>query len=220
MKLKTKQERERKQITKQGSDGHCIHDINMSLGWCDKAMDEPNVLPCAVSSSVMWDSKLNREWSGWELLELQGFDHEEQLGDWKSSELKDFAGEAFNGWTIAPVLISALAHLPDAQALFERSKLADAELRETKALGFGTDLADAGQFVSLAEYTKQFGYPGAGYNICSRDGILDVVVPPGASDDDGQDGEEGEGGECSESESKVEDSCVEDEAGEFEDFDP
>ena len=95
----------------------------MTLGWRDKGdAPDPNILPCIVSSSCMWDSKLSREWSGSELLALQGFDHDFQQGEGKSSELKDFAGEAFNGWTIAPVLIAALAHLPEAQALLEKSR--------------------------------------------------------------------------------------------------
>lgn len=77
---------------------------------------------------------------------LQGFDHEQLKGDWSSSELKDFAGEAFNGWTIAPVLIAALAHLPDAQETltkWQEGELGDGEDIDDADLEEGSELGEA-----------------------------------------------------------------------------
>ena len=158
----------------------------MTLGWCDKGdAPDPNILLCIVSSSCMWDSKLSREWSGSELLALQGFDHDCQQGEWKSSELKDFAGEAFNGWTIAPVLIAALAHLPEAQALLEKSRRCWSHLAEAKA----DDSLPGPQFVPTETYTKQFGNPDSkvntdeGHHMCVGDGMKGAMMP--SSDIDG-----------------------------------
>ena len=113
------------------------------------------------------------------------------------------------------MLISALAHLPEAQALFMASERAgESELSEWTL--------DAGKWWSIEEYTKKFGEPNSKKNqkrqhhICIKNGVKGVHVP-----DVEEISDEEMDGESEESESSLEpstDAEVSDE--EFQDFGP
>ena len=82
------------------------------------------MVPCVVSSSVMWITdkrrQVFRQMLGCELLALQGLDYAKQpLCDppMTQAELTDLAGNAFCGFTVAPLIIGVLSSFDLAKGL-------------------------------------------------------------------------------------------------------
>ena len=86
------------------------HDLNMSLDWLSRVVA---ICVCLVCSSCVWLSKRCRLLHGFEALRLQGFPihllHEDRLTSKKAMHM---AGNAFNGFVYAAIMVSAMMHLP------------------------------------------------------------------------------------------------------------
>ncbi len=96
-------------LVKQGVE--LFADVNLSIGWCRLL---PNIVPCLVSTTQLWSVSRRRIVCGEETLALQGFCHSAQRNTkkWRSRQLVDLAGNAFNGAVLVAVLTAALSSFP------------------------------------------------------------------------------------------------------------
>ena len=95
-------------------------DINLRFTWMRPS---PDVLPCIVSTSHIWQLQSRRELLGEEALAVQGFQHcvqaKAKLGCrvFSQTERMDLSGSAFCGAVLLSVLTAVLAVYPSSEYL-------------------------------------------------------------------------------------------------------
>ena len=93
----------------QGARPNSFHDLHMNLKWQNSACD---ILPCITCTSVLWSVGLCRTLRGAEELSAQGFPLSMLPSNCSDRELRELAGNAFNGWVFLAIIMAAMAALP------------------------------------------------------------------------------------------------------------